>query len=79
MLASDVFVETSCEVAFQQLVVVDCLGDYSSHKLEVGQMFRVYVGQGVDGIRDAILRRGHEQRIVRVEDLARHDDIPLSQ
>ena len=32
------FIERPGEVTFQQLVVIDCLGDDPSHKLEVAEV-----------------------------------------
>jgi hypothetical protein len=42
-LGENVLVEATREVALQQLVVIDCLGNHSPHKLEVIQVVRVDV------------------------------------
>jgi hypothetical protein len=42
-LGENVLVEAAREVALQQLVVIDCLGNHSAHKLEVIQVVRVDV------------------------------------
>ena len=47
-LSQNVLVEAAGEVALQQLVVVDCLGNHSAHKLEVVQVVGVDVGKVVD-------------------------------
>ena len=72
-------VEGAREVALEQLVVVDGLRDDAPHELEVAQVVRVAVRQRVDGVGDAVAGRRHEERVHRVEDLARHDQVPLAQ
>lgn len=37
-LGENVLVEAASEVALQQLVVVDCLGNHPAHELEVVQV-----------------------------------------
>jgi len=49
-LGKNVFVEAASEVALQQLVVIDCLGNHSPHKLEVVQVVGVDVREVVDCI-----------------------------
>ena len=73
------FIEGACEVALEQLVVVDGLGDDPAHELEVAEVVGVTVGGGVDGVSDAVARRRAEQRVHRVEDLLGDDQVPLSQ
>jgi len=74
-----VLVEGSCEVAFQQLVVEDGLGNDAADKLEITQMIGVAVRCRVDGVRHSVSGRRTEQSIHRVEDLTRYDDVPLTQ
>lgn len=76
-LAQDVLVETAGEVALQQPVVVDCLGHHAAHKLEVAKMVGIAVGRGVDGVGDAVARRGAEQGVHGVEHLPGDDHVPL--
>jgi hypothetical protein len=47
-LGQNVLVEAAGEVALQQLIVVDRLGNHSAHKLEVVQVVGVDVGKVVD-------------------------------
>jgi hypothetical protein len=47
-LGENVFVKAAGEVALQQLVIIDCLGNHSPHKLEVVQVVGVDVGKVVD-------------------------------
>jgi hypothetical protein len=47
-LGQNMLVEAACEVALQQLIVVDRLGDHSPHKLEVVQVVGINVGEVVD-------------------------------
>ncbi len=77
--AEDVLVEGASEEAVEQLVVVDRLGDNATDELEVGQVVGVAVGGRVDGVGDAVSLRRAEQRVHRVEDLARDDNVPLAQ
>ena len=76
-LGKDVFVEGSGEVAFEQLVVIDSLGNNSSHKLEVTKM--VGVNLRLREVIDPISRTTPEEGIVGVEDLPGNDDVPLPQ
>ena len=78
-LGKNVFVEGACEVAFKQLVVVDSLGDDSTHELEVAEVVGVDVGEVVDGVGHPVPGAGLEQGVVGVEDLPRDDDVPLPQ
>lgn len=75
-LAKDVLVEGAREVALEQLVVVDGLGDDAADELEIAQVVRVAVRRRVDHIRDAVTRRRREQRVHWVEDLTRDDHVP---
>ena len=78
-LGKDVFVEGSGEVAFEQLVVIDSLGNNPSHELEVAKMVRVNVREVIDGVSDPISRTALKEGIVGVEDLPGDDDVPLPQ
>ena len=78
-LGKNVFVEGACEVAFKQLVVVDSLGDDSTHELEVAEVVGVDVGEVVDGVGHPVPGAGLEQGVVGVEDLPGDDDVPLPQ
>ena len=44
-LGQDVFVEGPGEVALQQLVVIDSLGNTPSHELEIAKVVGVNVGE----------------------------------
>lgn len=70
-------VEAACEITLKKFVVIDRLGDDAANKFEVTEVFAVVVGERVDGVRHTVVRRYHEQRVVGVEYLARHDDVPL--
>ena len=72
-------VEGSCEVAFQQLVVKDGLGNDAADKFEITQMIGVAVRCRVNGVGHSVSRRSTEQSIHWVEDLTRYDDVPLTQ
>ena len=75
----DVFVEGSGEVALEQLVVVDGLGNNPSNELEVAKVVGVDVWEVVDGVSDPVTGTALEEGIVGVEDLPGDDDIPLPQ
>ena len=77
--AKDVLVERAREVALEQLVVVDRLRHHPANKLVVAEVVGVAVGGRVDGVRHPVPGRRHEQGVHGVEDLTRHDEIPLSQ
>jgi len=74
-----VFVEGSCEVALEQLVVEDGFGDNAADELEVAEMVRVAVRRRVDGVRHTVTGRRTEQSVHRIEDLPRDYDVPLTQ
>jgi len=74
--AENVLVEGSGEVALEQFVVVDGLGDDATDKFEVTQVIRVAVRGRVDHISDAVTGRCGKERVHRVEDLARYYDVP---
>ena len=71
-------VEGAREVALQQLVVVDGLGDDAAHELEVAEVVGVAVGGRVDGVGHAVAGGRQEQGVVGVEDLPRDDQVPLT-
>ena len=73
----DVFVEGSSEVALEEFVVVDCLGDDTTDKLEVVEVVGVDVGKVVNAVGDSVTRTALEQGVVGVEDFPGDDDIPL--
>mmetsp|Transcript_40760 Transcript_40760/g.70537 ORF Transcript_40760/g.70537 Transcript_40760/m.70537 type:complete len:364 (+) Transcript_40760:292-1383(+) len=75
--AQQVLVERSGEVRIQQLSITDRLANQPTHKLEVIQMVRVDHTERIR-LEGRAIRRGGKQRIVRVEDLARKDDVPLA-
>ena len=77
--AENVFVERPCEVAFQQLVVEDGLGDDAADKLEVAEMVWVAVWWRVDGVCHTVTGWRTEQSIHRVENLTWYYDVPLAQ
>ena len=68
-LGKNVFVERASEVALQQLLVVDGLGDDSANEPEVLEMVGVDVGDIIDGVGHSVPRAGLEQGVVGVEDL----------
>ena len=72
-------VKGTCEVALQQLVVVDGLGDDAPDELEVTQVIRVAVRRRIDHVRDSIARRRREQGVHRIENLPRNDHVPSNQ
>ena len=49
-LGKDTLVEGSGDVAFEQLVDIDSLGNIPSHKLEVTKMVGVNVREVIDGV-----------------------------
>ena len=63
-------VEGSGEVALEQLVVVDGLGDDSTHELEIAEMVGVAVARSVDSVGDPVSRTGAKESIVGVEDFS---------
>ena len=75
----NVLVERSREVAVQQLVVIDCLGDDSPDESEVVEVVGVHVGTRVGHVSDAIARRSGEEGIVWVEHISCDDDVELAQ
>lgn len=72
-------VEAAGEVAFQEPVVVHGLGHHATHKLEVAEVVGVAVGRRVDGVGDAVARRGAEQGVHGVEHLPGDNHVPLPQ
>jgi len=74
-----VFIEGSGKVAFEQLVVEDCLRNDAADELEVAEMVRVAVGRWIDRVSHAVARWCAEQSVHRIEDLAGNYDVPLAQ
>jgi hypothetical protein len=72
-------VEGTCEVTFQQLIIIDGLSYDTTNKLEVAQMVGVAVRRGVDCVCDAVTRGSFKQGIHWVEDLPGNDNVPFSQ
>ena len=79
LFCQDVFVEGPREVALEQLVVVDGLGDDPPDKLEVAEMVGVDVTEVVDGIGDSVAGAALEEGVVGVEDLPADDNVPFPQ
>ena len=69
-------VERTCEVALEQLIVVDSLSDDAANKFKVAKMIGIAVRGWVDHVGDTVARRGGEERVHRVENLSRTDNIP---
>ena len=74
-----VFIERSCEVAIQELVVVDGFGNHSSDETEVVEVVGVDMGTWVWLVSHAIPRRCREQSIVWVEHVSCDDDVEFPQ
>mmetsp|Transcript_1055 Transcript_1055/g.3357 ORF Transcript_1055/g.3357 Transcript_1055/m.3357 type:complete len:200 (-) Transcript_1055:281-880(-) len=68
--AQHVLVEGACEVHVKDLAIDNGLADDPSHELKVPEVLVVHVAERV-GLEAGRVRRRHEQRVVRVEDLAR--------
>lgn len=62
-------IEGAGEVALQQLVVINGLGNDATHKLEVAEMVGVAVRRGIDGVSNSVPWRRLEKGIHGVEDL----------
>ncbi len=73
------FVEGASEVALEQLVIVDGLGDEAADEFEVAQMVAVDERGRVDGVGHPIGRRHPEEAVIGVEDLATHQQVPLTE
>ena len=69
-------VERTREVALEQLVVVDCLGNNAAHKFEVAQMVGIAMRSRIDHVRDTIPGRRGEECVHGVEDFPRNNHIP---
>ena len=78
-LSQDVLVERTREIALEQLVVVDRLGNDATDELEIAQVIRIAIRKPIGHVRHPIAGRRFEERVVRIEHLARHDEIPLAQ
>ena len=78
-LSQDVFIERSCEVAIQQLVVIDGLCYHAADEFEVVEMVGVDMGTRVGLVRHSVSRRRGEQGVVGVKHVPSDDDVELSQ
>ena len=78
-LPEDVLVERPREVAVQEFVVVDGLGNHPANETEVVQMVWVHVGAGIGTVGDSVSRGGGEKSVVWVEQVSGDDDVEFSQ
>lgn len=73
------FVKTAGEVAFQQPVIVDSLGNNATHKLKVAEVVGIAVRRRVYSVCDAVAWGGAKQGVHRVEHLSGDYHVPLPQ
>ena len=65
------------EVALEELVVVNGLGNHPADKLEVVEVVGVGLRLLIDGVSDLVAWRHLEQGVHGVENLPGDDDVPL--
>ena len=72
-------VERTCEVALEQLIVVDSLSDNTANEFEVAKVIGIDVRVRLDLIDETVARRGSEERVPRSENFSQNYVIPVVQ